>query len=135
MSALSRLPAATVIFFARVIIFTAAAVIVAITLDEIACIAAENTAGTEGALFGRRVRNPGIAGQGQPGTPGVHKQALHWDGGVESHSSLVAVGIIFCVFCIAGVLSAIAFFIAARADCPDAPKQNLFFFTPLLIAN
>ena len=130
MPVLARLSAATVIFFARVIVFTAAAVIVAITLDEIACIAAEN-AGAEGAFSGRRVKNPGIAGQGQPEPPGVHKQALHWDGGVESHSSLVIVGIIFCVFCIAGVLSAVAFFIAARADGPDASKQFFFLFLHL----
>ena len=112
---------ASVLFCVRLAVFTAAAVVVAITIDEIACIAAENASAAGGALSGNRAQIPG----GEPESHGVHRQALHWDGGGESPSSLMAVGTIFCVFCIAGVLSSVAFFIAARAVLQHVQKINL----------
>ena len=105
---------ASIIFCVRLAVFTAAAAVVAVTIDEIACIAAENASAVEGPLSGHRAQAPG----GELESQGVHRQALHWDGGGESPSSLVAVGTIFCVFCIGGVLSAVAFFIAARPVMP-----------------
>ena len=109
---------ASVILCLRLVVFTAAAVVVAVTIDEIACIAAENASS-----------GPHISGGEPEPQGGVHRQALHWDGGGESPSSLVAVGTIFCVFCVGGVLSAVAFFIAARPVLSHVRKTNSITFS------
>ena len=107
----------TILFCVRLAVFSAAAVAIAVTIDEIACIAAENesTGGDGNSLGLRWHRSESASAVGEPEPLGdVHRQALHWDGGGESASSLVAVGTLFCIFCVGGVLSAVAFFIAAR---------------------
>ena len=124
---------ASVIFSVRLAVFTAAAVVVAVTIDEIACIAAENaSSGAERTFSGHNWHMPHVPG-GESESQDVHRQALHWDGGGESPSSLVAVGTIFCMFCIGGVLSAVAFFIAARPVLPHVRKTKSISFFSLCI--
>ena len=120
---------ASVIFSVRLAVFSAAAIVVAVTIDEIACIAEENaSSGAEGTFSGHNWHRPHVPG-GESESQGVHRQALHWDGGGESPSSLVAVGTIFCVFCVGGVLSAVAFFIAARPVLSHVRKTNSITFS------
>ena len=107
----------TILFCVRLAVFSAAAIAIAFTIDEIAGIAAENAStGGDGSSLGLPWHSSeSERAVGEPEPQGdVHRQALHWDGGGESASSLVAVGTLFCVFCVGGVLSAVAFFIAAR---------------------
>ena len=130
----------TILFCLRLAVFSAAAIAIAFTIDEIAGIAAENAStGGDGSSLGLPWHSSESASAAEEPEPqgDVHRQALHWDGGGESASSLVAVGTLFCIFCVGGLLSAVAFFIAARLVLLSLVRKRTFipFSIPSYILN